>query len=713
MPRKIFVTTALPYANAPAHLGHLLGYVQADIWVRAQRMAGNEVHFVCADDAHGTPIMLAAEKQGITPEAFIGPIQASHEADFRDIGIAYDAYHTTHSPENRELAELFYTRLKSAGVIASRAISQLYDPVKSMFLPDRYIKGECPNCGSADQYGDNCEVCGKAYAPTDLKNPKSVVSGATPELRDSEHFFFELPKFEAFLRDWLAGDVAQPSVKAKLSEWVEGGLRDWDISRDAPYFGFPIPGASGKYFYVWLDAPIGYLAALKVHCAGKGAPLAFDDVLAPDSGYEMHHFIGKDIINFHGLFWPAMLHGAGFRTPTRLHVNGYLMVNGAKMSKSRGTFIQARTYLDHLNPDYLRYYFATMSSGTVDDVDLDLKTFEERVNSHLVGKFVNIASRAAGFVSQHFGGALRAPVTPADRACTDVALTQTTGCTELYDRNDFAAVVREVMGAADVINRRWDEAKPWQLAKDPDKREELHAVCSDVLTAFYVLNARLAPIVPKLAAAAHALFLDAPPLPSSWRQLDRLPTQVGKFEHLITRVDPKAVAAMVEASKEDLAAIAGAAAAASAAPAPPKAKTKSEAPASAAVGAREARASAAPAATAAAAPAAPTHIGIDDFTKVDLRIARIAAAEAVPEADKLLRLTLDLGTEQRQVFAGIKSAYDPATLVGRLTVMVANLAPRKMRFGLSEGMVLAASDERGGPFLLAPDSGAQPGMRVK
>jgi methionyl-tRNA synthetase len=669
-PRDILVSCALPYANGALHLGHLVGYIQGDIWVRARRMAGDTVRFVCADDAHGTPIMLAAEKAGVTPEAFIADILVGHKRDFAAFGVDFDQYHTTHSDENRVLAELIYSRLDAGGYIARRKIQQFYDPVRQMFLPDRYIKGECPNCGAADQYGDNCEVCGKAYAPTDLKNPRSVLSGATPELRDSEHFFFELGKFDAFLREWLAGDVAHSSVKAKLAEWVDGGLRDWDISRDAPYFGFAIPGQPGKYFYVWLDAPIGYLASFKAWCDANGGD--FDAYLAPGSKAEMHHFIGKDIINFHGLFWPAMLEGAGFRVPTALHVNGYLTVNGAKMSKSRGTFIHARTYLDHLAPEYLRYFYAAKLGAGVDDLDLNLEDFAQRVNADLVGKLVNIASRAAGFVQNHFGGALA----DGESDLLRQTLALEGAVRAHYDACEFSWVTREVMRAADVINQRWDALKPWLLAKDPDKRAELHALCTECLLSFFALSVYLQPILPTVGGRVAQLFeLDRA---LAYADLAKLPRRIRAYEHMMTRIDPKKIEAMVEASKESLQV--------APAPAPVAPPAKKE---------------------------EPSTITIDDFTKVDLRIARIVEASAVPEADKLLRLKLDLGAEQRQVFAGIKSAYDPAVLVGRLTVMVANLAPRKMRFGMSEGMVLAASDERGGPFLLAPDSGAEPGMRVK
>ena len=693
------VTTALPYANGPLHLGHLVGYIQADIWVRARRMQGREVHFVCADDAHGTPIMLAAEKAGQSPEDFIRGIQAGHERDFAAFGVAFDHYHSTHSAENQALANLIYGRLRDGGAIARRSIQQLYDPVREMFLPDRYIKGECPNCGSPDQYGDNCEVCGKAYSPTDLKNPRSVVSGATPELRDSEHYFFELGKFEAVLREWLAGDVASPAVKAKLGEWLEGGLRDWDISRDAPYFGFPIPDAPGKFFYVWLDAPIGYLASFRAFC-DRSPGVDFDAFLRAGSAAEMHHFLGKDIINFHGLFWPAMLHGAGFRTPTRLHVNGYLMVNGAKMSKSRGTFVMARTYLDAgIDPEALRYYFATKSSGGVDDLDLNLEDFVARVNSDLVGKFVNLASRASGFVTRHFDGMLDRRLAPGARDRVDDALASLPLVERAYAEDDFAAVAREAMRLCDLLNQRWDEAKPWLLAKDESRAAELQQVCSEVLLGFHVVATFLAPILPALAARARALFGVAN---ARFDALSRpLPASIRPYEPLLTRIDPAQVKAMVEASKEDL----------KPTPATDSA-TKAPAAKSTTGTAGDAPAAASPVSTPAST-AAPT-IGIDDFARLDLRIGVVLECDFVEGSDKLLRFRLDAGElGERQVFSGIRGSYgEPEKLVGRKVVFIANLAPRKMRFGISQGMILSAGDERG-LFLLDADDGVAAGMPVK
>ena len=702
-PRPALVTTALPYANGPLHLGHLVGYIQADIWVRARRMAGGEVHFVCADDAHGTPIMLAAEKAGMAPEEFIKAIQAGHEDDFARFGVDFDHYHSTHSDENRELASLIYTRLRDGShgprAIASRSIQQLYDPERQMFLPDRYIKGECPNCGAADQYGDNCEVCGKAYAPTDLKNPRSVVSGATPELRDSEHYFFELGRFEAFLREWLAGDVAHPAVKAKLAEWLEGGLRDWDISRDAPYFGFPIPDAPGKYFYVWLDAPIGYLASFKALCAKNGLDFgAFTDEARNPAGAaptEMHHFLGKDIINFHGLFWPAMLHGAGLRPPTALHVNGYLTVNGAKMSKSRGTFVMARTYLDQgLDPEALRYYFAVKTGAGVVDLDLNLEDFVARVNSDLVGKFVNIASRCAGFISKRFDGQLAAALP--DPAMYERFVAGVREVAASYARDEYGQAMRQVMALADEANRYIDENKPWVIAKREGADAELQAVCSQGLNLFRVLAAALKPVLPGTVARAEG-FLRAPV--DRWDDIAAplLGHAIAPFEALMTRIDPKNIQAMTDASKEDLkpaAATASTVGAPSGAKALPAAKKEFAAE---------------------AAPTGAATIGIDDFARLDLRIGKVIECGFVEGSDKLLRFLLDAGElGQRQIFSGIRASYgEPESLVGRHVVFIANLAPRKMRFGLSEGMILSAGHDGGALALLGADASAEAGMPVR
>ncbi len=683
--RRILVTNALPYANGAIHLGHLVGYVQADIWVRFQRLNGHEVHYVCADDAHGTPIMLAAEKAGLAPEAYIEDVRQAHMADFADFGVAFDHYHSTHSPENERLAQLIYTRLRDAAHIARRNVRQLFDPERQMFLPDRYIKGECPKCGAADQYGDNCEVCGAAYAPTDLKNPRSVVSGATPELRDSEHYFFKLGDFQSFLQGWLGGDVAHPSIKAKLREWFEAGLRDWDISRDAPYFGFAIPDAPGKYFYVWLDAPIGYMASFAAFLNNDDA--RFGAFWNADSQAELHHFIGKDIVNFHGLFWPAMLKGAGFRTPTQLHVNGYLTINGQKMSKSRGTFIQARTWLNHLPPEALRYYFAAKLGSGPEDLDLSLDDFAARVNSDLVGKYVNIASRCAGFITKQFDGQLAPQLHDATRFKALAAAAPKLQAA--YEAGELAAAVREIMRLADDANGEIQTLAPWKLAKQEGREAELHAVCTTFLNIFRQLTVYLKPILPQLAARAEA-FLNIPPLTWADAATPLLDHRINVYEPLMTRIEKTQTEALLAAEA---------------------ASTPAPAPVSAAPAATQA----APAAPAAAAKADDSAvISIDDFTKVDLRVARIVEAGAVEGADKLLRLQLDLGPlGTRQVFAGIKKAYDPAVLVGKLTVCVANLAPRKMKFGLSEGMVLAASNDTAGPCLLWPDAGAAPGMRIK
>ena len=697
MPRKILVTSALPYANGAIHLGHLVEYIQTDIWVRYQKMAGNECWYVCADDTHGTPIMLRAEQEGITPEQLIERVHGEHARDFAGFGVGFDNYYSTHSAETRDCANEIYRRLRAAGLIETRTIEQYYDPVKAMFLPDRFIKGECPKCHAKDQYGDNCEVCGAAYAPTDLLEPYSAVSGAKPELRSSEHYFFKLsdPRCEAFLRRYTDRDhgVLQPEAANKMREWLgdpgENKLTDWDISRDAPYFGFEIPDAPGKYFYVWLDAPIGYMGSFKNLCARQG--LDFDEWFKPDSSTELYHFIGKDILYFHALFWPAELAHAGYRTPTRIFAHGFLTVDGAKMSKSRGTFITAESYLQSgLNPEWLRYYYAAKLSASMEDIDLNLEDFVARVNSDLVGKYVNIASRAAGFISKRFNGQL-APAAadlPAIRAIQEAA----GRIGELYEAREFAKAMREIMALTDAANQYVDSVKPWELAKQEGKEGELHAACSNALNLFRLLTVLLKPILPALAARVEA-FLDIAPL--NWADAQRLLAgghRIHAYEHLMTRVDPKLIEKLVAANKESLA---------PAAPASHSPQRHAE---------HQQRE------IAAQSPAGPL-CSIDDFMKVDLRIARIAQAESVEGADKLIRLTLDLGADgTRNVFAGIKAAYDPAALVGRLTVMVANLAPRKMKFGLSEGMVLAASDADGknpGIFLLSPDAGAEPGMRVK
>ncbi len=672
--RKILVTSALPYANGPLHMGHVVEYTQTDIWVRFQKMRGHECWYVCADDAHGTPIMLNARKQGITPEALIEKTWHAHKADFDGFHIGLDCFHTTHSEENRQLAETIYLNNREAGHIESRTITQLYDPKEQMFLPDRFIKGRCPKCGAEDQYGDSCEACGSTYTPADLLEPYSVVSGEKPVLKETEHDFFRLQDFEPMLREWTRAGHLQEEVSNKLDEWFEAGLQPWDITRDAPYFGFEIPGKPGKYFYVWLDAPIGYMAAFRKLCEEKG--LDFDEYWAAGSETELVHFIGKDITYFHALFWPATLSGAGFRTPTTIHVHGFLTVNGQKMSKSRGSFITARTYLEHLNPDYLRYYLASKLGAGLSDIDLNLDDFIQKINADLVGKWVNIASRCAGFIHKLGGGRLAESL--ADEALFRQQAEAAEGVAEAFEARDFNRACRRIMALADAANRYIDEHKPWQMAKEAGREAEVLAVCSMGINLFRQLAVMLKPVIPATVAKAEA-FLGGQSL--GWDDLHQplLGQAIEKFKPLMFRVDPERVAAMVEASKED---------------SQPAAKKT------------EARASDQP------SRADGDTITIDDFLKVDLRVARIVKAEAVEGADKLLRLELDLGGETRQVFAGIKAAYRPEDLQGRLTVMVANLRPRKMRFGLSEGMVLAAGDGKG-IHLLAPDSGAQPGMRVK
>ena len=704
MPRPAIVTSALPYGNGHLHIGHLVGYIQADIWVRARRMAGGDVHFVCANDTHGTPIMLAAEKAGVAPEDFIKVTQASQQRDFGDFRVDFDWYHSTHSDENRELTGRFYAALEASGHIDRRSIEQLYDPVKRMFLPDRYVKGTCPVCGTDDQYGDNCENCGATYSPTELKNPRSVVSGATPELRASEHFFFKVGDFTATLRDWLEGEVAIPGVKAKLREWIdaEGGLRDWDISRDAPYFGFEIPGHPGKYFYVWLDAPIGYFSSLLALARSGRKPgfdeSAFERLLAPGDHAELRHFIGKDIVNFHGLFWPAVLAGNGLRLPERLHVNGYLTVDGAKMSKSRGTFVMARTYLDSgLDPEALRYYFATKSSGGVDDVDLNLSDFVARVNSDLVGKFVNIASRCAKLLETQFGNVLPAG-TPGGasegweaqaRAVRDGVRKASLLAPQEYESGNFAAVARNAMAAADSVNEYIAQTAPWALAKDPARRADLHLVLATALQAFADIAGTLKPVLPGIVARIEQYLGVAGLRPGDFIELDGRTLQ--SYVPLFTRIDPKHIHAMTDASKDTLAA-----------------------PVDATPAAKQA-AGAKPAQPAQAAGDAQAYVGIDDFAKLDLRIGKVLECGFVEGSDKLLRFLLDAGDlGQRQIFSGIRASYgEPEALVGRKVVFIANLAPRKMRFGLSEGMILSAGFDGGALALLDADDGAQPGMPVR
>ena len=682
MPRKLFVTSALPYANGSFHIGHIMEYIQADIWVRFQRMQGHEVHFVCADDAHGAPIMLKAEAEGITPQELVARVAAERPRYLHGFHLSFDNWHSTDSPENVELSQDIYRRLSAAGLIYRKPVEQFYDPVKGMFLADRYIKGECPKCHSKDQYGDACEVCSSVYAPTDLINPYSTLSGATPLLKTSEHYFFRLsdPRCVAFLNDWTATPGRlQPQVLNKAREWLEGKgertLGDWDISRDAPYFGIPIPDAPGKYFYVWLDAPIGYLASLKQYCARKGMSFAG---LLTDPRTEQIHFIGKDIIYFHTLFWPAMLKFAGspYKVPDHVYVHGFIGVSGEKMSKSRGTGLSPMRYLDvGMNAEWLRYYIAAKLNANVEDFDFTAEDFVARVNSDLIGKYINIASRAAGFITKRFGGKLL-PVDPSRQVATaqwsSLAMEAEERIRRHYDEREFGKVAREVMELADRMNEAINEEQPWVLAKDPAQERRLWEVCSDCIDAFRRLTLFLAPILPATAERAAGMLGLQTPL--SWDQLrEQPPLAIQPYEHLMQRVDPRQIDALFDVVEETV-----------------KPPPQSSPPAG--EGAK---------------------VTIEDFNKIDLRVARIERAELVDGADKLLKLTLDLGGEKRTVFAGIRTAYDPAQLEGRLTVVVANLEPRKMRFGISEGMVLAASAEGSGVYLLAPDAGAQPGMTVK
>ena len=677
--RNILVTSALPYANGSIHLGHLVEYIQTDVWVRFQKMRGHNCTYVCADDAHGTPIMLRAQREGISPEELVARIKDEHETDFAAFNIGFDNFHSTHSEENRELASHIYTRLEQAGHIATRTIKQAYDPEKEMFLPDRFIKGTCPKCGADDQYGDNCEACGATYSPTELKNAVSAVSGATPIEKESEHYFFKLGDFEQMLKEWIGqghgtSATIQGAIAAKLNEWFESGLQDWDISRDKPYFGFQIPGTEDKYFYVWLDAPIGYMASFKNLC-DRSDGLHFNEYWDKASEAELYHFIGKDIAYFHTLFWPAMLEGAGFRKPTAVFCHGFLTVNGAKMSKSRGTFINARTYLNHLDPEYLRYYFAAKLSDGIDDLDLNMDDFAARVNSDLVGKVVNIASRCAGFIKKRFDGQLSA-------SCSEPKLYEEfvhagKEIADDFERREFSRAIRQIMALADKANVYIDEKAPWVVAKEEGKDQELHDICSMGLNLFRVLMTYLKPVLPQMAEKVEA-FLQLPPM--GWNDCAEPLTghAINKFKPLMTRVEKDKIDAMLEASREELAEMND---------------------------------------TTTTGPLADDPIGetinYDEFAKVDLRIARIVKASHVEGADKLLQLTLDLGGETRNVFAGIKSAYRPEELEGKLTVMVANLAPRKMKFGMSEGMVLAAGPGGKDLFILNPDEGAEPGMKVK
>ncbi|MGV8844817.1 MAG: methionine--tRNA ligase [Pseudomonas sp.] len=730
--RKILVTSALPYANGSIHLGHMLEYIQTDIWVRFQKHIGNDCVYVCADDAHGSAIMLHAQKEGISPEQLIANVKAEHSADFASFLVDFDNFHSTHSPENRELSSLIYGRLRDAGHIATRSVTQYFDPEKGMFLADRFIKGTCPKCAAEDQYGDNCEKCGATYAPTDLKDPKSAISGAVPVLKDSQHFFFKLPEFDAMLKSWTRGGALQDAVANKIAEWLDAGLQEWDISRDAPYFGFEIPGEPGKYFYVWLDAPVGYMASFQNLCARR-PELDFDAYWAKDSTAELYHFIGKDIINFHALFWPAMLEGAGFRKPTALNVHGYLTVNGQKMSKSRGTFIKARTYLDHLSPQYLRYYYAAKLGRGVDDLDLNLEDFVQKVNSDLIGKVVNIASRCAGFIHKGNAGVLVAG--NAEPELSEAFLAAAPSIRDAYESRDFARAMREIMGLADRANA-WIAAKaPWAMAKRDGEQDEVQAVCALGINLFRQLMIFLKPVLPLLAADAEA-FLNVTPLTWDDHKTVLADHQLNAFKPLMTRIDPAAVAAISAASKSDLdikatdtapgtAALQGAPAAAKNAEKGAKTAAVTATLGGSPTAQHAAQASAETAALDGSLPAQPgngelskeplaAEIDFDAFAAVDLRVALIVKAEHVEGADKLLRLTLDIGDEQRNVFAGIKSAYpDPSQLQGRLTVLVANLKPRKMRFGLSEGMVMAAGPGGADIYLLSPDDGAKPGQRIK
>ncbi|MCE9853108.1 methionine--tRNA ligase [Shewanella chilikensis] len=671
--RKILVTSALPYANGPIHLGHMLEYIQTDIWSRFQKLRGHECHYICADDAHGTPIMLKAQQMGIQPEEMIAKVNQEHQQDFAEFNIAFDNYHSTHSEENRQLASEIYLKLRDNGYIKSKTISQLFDPEKSMFLPDRFVKGTCPKCKSEDQYGDNCDACGATYSPTELINPRSAVSGATPVMKETEHFFFDLPAFETMLKEWTHSGSLQSEMANKLDEWFEQGLQQWDITRDAPYFGFEIPDAPGKYFYVWLDAPVGYMGSFKNLC-DKRPELNFDEFWNADSKAEVYHFIGKDIVYFHSLFWPAMLKGAGYRQPSSVYAHGYVTVNGAKMSKSKGTFIKARTYLDHLDPEYLRYYYAAKLSSRIDDLDLNLEDFAARVNSDLVGKLVNLASRTAGFIVKRFDAKL---AKVEDNSLAESFLAKQELIAELYEGREYGKAMREIMALADVANAYVADEAPWQLVKNEETLARAHQVCSVALNLFRILVTYLKPVLPRLATDVEA-FLK---LELTWSglALDMAGHEINPFKPMMQRIELDKVSAMVEASKESL-------------------KATEDTPKACGPLADD--------------PISPT-IEFDDFAKLDLRIALIKKAEHVPEANKLLKLQLDLGGETRQVFAGIKSAYAPEDLEGKLTVMVANLAPRKMRFGLSEGMVLAAGPGGKELWILEPHEGAQPGMRVK
>jgi len=668
-PRKLLVTSALPYANGPIHLGHLVEYLQTDIWVRFQKLIGNECTYICASDAHGTPIMLRARSEGIEPEALVENYRQEHQQDFARFHIDFDNYHSTHSEENRVLVESIYGRLVEQNLITERTIQQAYDEEAGMFLPDRFLKGTCPRCKAEDQYGDNCEVCGATYATSELIEPRSILSDTPPVNRDSEHLFFRLSEKTDMLRDWISSDAVDESIGRKLNEWFEAGLQDWDISRDAPYFGFKIPGTDDKFFYVWLDAPVGYLASFKNLC-DRRPDLNFDEYFAPDSTTELHHFIGKDIVYFHALFWPAVLEGAGYRKPTRVNAHGFLTVNGQKMSKSRGTFIAASTFLDNLDPEYLRYYYAVKLGAGIEDIDLNLEDFSARVNSDLVGKLVNIASRCAGFISRSFDGQL------ADKLERPELFTEFVDAGKLiaacYENREYSRAMRQIMQLADKANQYIDERKPWVLAKTPATSAEVQLVCTEGLNLFRVLMIYLTPVLPAMATKV-AAFLNTEDTHWDDRCTPLLGTPINKFSPLMSRIETASIEKMVEASKETT---------------PTKVTEKP-----AASGKQD------------------EYISIDDFLKIDLRVATIKRADEVEGADKLLRILLDDGNGERTVLAGIKSAYNPAELLGKQVVIVANLQPRKMRFGTSEGMILAAGGDD--IFLISPDDGAQPGTRVR
>ncbi len=671
MKRRILVTSALPYINGSIHLGNMLEHIQTDIWVRFQKLRGHECLYVCADDTHGTGTMLHAEQAGVPPEALIEAMRQEHMRDFAGFGIEHDNYHSTHSEENRALSELIFERLREQGGIFTRDVAQLSDPERGLFLADRFVKGDCPRCGAADQYGDNCDACGATYDATELGRPRSLVSGAEPLVRQSEHYFFDLPQFSDMLKAWTRSGAVQPEVANKLAEWLDEGLKPWDISRDAPYFGFLIPGTKDKYFYVWMDAPVGYMASFKNLADARG-DLDFDAFWKAGADTELHHFIGKDIVNFHALFWPAVLEASGFRKPTRIHTHGFVTVEGAKMSKSRGTLIKASTYLEHLNPEYLRYYFATKLNGTVDDYDINFEDFVQRVNADLVGKVVNIASRCAGFITRNFDGELSPEL--ANEALWRRFVEASESIAERYEAGQVSRAVREITALADLANQYIAEREPWKLVKQEGALAEVQAVCSLGLNLFRILAIYLTPILPALSQAV-STFLNVGPL--RWSDIDQplLGGRINAYKALLTRMEKKQADRLVEASKE-----------------------QPEAPLADAAGENDGE---------------QALIAIEDFAKVRLKVARIASAEAVPAADKLLRLQLDLGDGHRQVMAGIKSAYDPASLIDRLVVVVANLAPRKMRFGTSEGMILAAGPGGEDIFLLSPDAGATPGMDVK